>query len=366
MTPNMKRSFAVPALLLSSALFGACGGGDENPTDPPFVAPISAPDGGGVATPQPEASVPNPVPDAGGTIPTTPVQTRDSSVSNPVGEAGAPDAGTPDGGGAVADGGADGATMGTGMCCPDGNCLCHGDVPTKLSGTTKGPFKTAMVTAKTGTIYYPTDAEPPFAAIALCGGFLNTGPEMADWGPFYASYGIVVLITTTGALDLPDQRADELLASIAELKAITTGPLAGKLSGRYGTSGYSMGGGGTLIAANKTPALLTSVSLAAWGPDAAMDKVPSLLFCGTADTVAPCGDHSDPAYAQIPATTPKMKMMITGGDHLSAWFGPADGGGGISGGYALAFQKVFLEGDTRWKPLLLTKPSGSTQETNIK
>jgi hypothetical protein len=331
---------------------------------PTFVAPDT-----GVAAPQPDAGIVAPAPDAGAAVTPTPIVTVDSSMPKPTPEAGIPDAGTPDGGGTVvADaGGGDGAVvMGTGMCCPDGNCLCHGDVPTKLSGTTKGPFKTATVVAKTGTIYYPTDAEPPFAAIALCGGFLNTGPEMADWGPFYASYGIVVLITTTGALDLPDQRADELLASIAELKAISSGPLMGKLSGRYGTSGYSMGGGGTLIAANKTPTLMTSVSLAAWGPSAAMDKVPSLLFCGTADTVAPCPDHSNPAYAQIPDSTPKMKMVITGGDHLAAWFGPADGGGGISGGYALAFQKVFLEGDTRWKPLLLTKPSGSTQETNIK
>jgi hypothetical protein len=347
----------------------ACGGGDDPNGN--FINPAGAGDAGMLV---PDTGTPItgfPTVDSGTMIPinTIPTQKPDSSVSTNPGS----DAGTTDGG-ATTDSavpGSDGGTTGdggtgTGMCCSDGNCLCHGPVPTKLSGGTKGPFKTAMVTAKTGTIYYPTDAEPPFAAIALCAGFLNTGPEMTDWGPFYASYGIVVLITTTDGADFPDDRATKLLASIAELKAITSGPLAGKLSGRYGTSGYSMGGGGTLIAANKTPSLLTSVSLAAWGPDAAMDKVPSLLLCGTDDIVAPCSDHTDPAYAQIPSTTPKMKMVIDGGDHLAAWFGPADGGGGISGGYALAFQKVFLEGDTRWKPLLLTKPSGSTQETNIK
>jgi len=354
-----------PALALASALLGACGGEEpiEAPLNPVFTG---TPDTGAPIGTQPEAGVITPPPDAGST-PIVPVVTVDAGGNTGGGsEAGTVDAGVVDGG-SVPDGGSgDGGGMGTGMCCPDGNCLCHGPVPTSISGRTKGSFKTATIAGKTGTIYYPTDAEPPFASVALCGGFLNTGPEMVDWGAFYASYGIVTIITSTGALDFPDIRADKLLASVTELKGLTTGPLAGKLSGRYGTSGYSMGGGGTLIAANKTPTLRTSVSLAAWGPSAAMNKVPSLLLCGTQDTVAPCGDHTNPAYTQIPETTPKMKMVITGGDHLAAWFGPADGGGGITGGYALAFQKVFLEGDVRWKPLLLTKPSGSTQETNIK
>jgi pimeloyl-ACP methyl ester carboxylesterase len=121
-----------------------------------------------------------------------------------------------------------------------------------------------------------------------------------------------------------------------------------------------------VIASAKTPSLKSSVGLAAWGPvNEAQVKVPTLLFCGTADAVAPCSDHSDPAYATIPNTTPKMKIVIDGAEHLASWFGPADGGGGVSGGWALAFEKVYLEGDTRWKTLLLGKPAGSTQTTNI-
>jgi hypothetical protein len=304
-----------------------------------------------------------------GSPPVVPSATPDSGLSGFIGGLG----GLAGGGGGIAGGTTAG---GQGTCCSSRDCLCHGPVPTSLNGATKGPFQTATIVGKTGTIYYPTNAEPPFAAIALCAGFTNTGPELADWGPFYASYGIVTIITTTGALDLPDVRADLLLASIAELKGITSGPLAGKLSGRYGTSGYSMGGGGTVIAADRSPTLKTSVGLAAWGPSfggadagvgaAVSYRVPTLLICGSEDIVAPCADHTDPAYAQIPSTTPKMKMMITGTEHISSWNGPADTPGGVSGGYALAFQKVFLEGDERWRPLLLTKPSGSTQETNIR
>jgi dienelactone hydrolase len=247
--------------------------------------------------------------------------------------------------------------------------LCHGPVATTLSGKTKGSFKTAMLAMSTGTLFYPTDATPPFAGIAICPGFLNSGPEVNDWGAFYASWGIPTLVTDTFPSDFPDVRADLLLGSITAMKAENMkagSPLMGKMSDRYGTSGYSMGGGGTVIAASKTPTLKSSVGLAAWGPTGeAQVKVPTLLFCGTDDVVAPCSDHSDPAYTAIPSSTPKMKIVINGGDHLSAWFGPADGGDGVSGGWGLAFEKVYLEGDTRWKSLLLGKPSGATMTTNI-
>jgi hypothetical protein len=69
------------------------------------------------------------------------------------------------------------APMGAGDCCPDGNCLCHTAPPSALSGRTKGPFKTATVRLSTGTVYYPTDATPPFASVALCGGFPTRDPR---------------------------------------------------------------------------------------------------------------------------------------------------------------------------------------------
>jgi hypothetical protein len=254
---------------------------------------------------------------------------------------------------------------GTGTCCPDGNCLCRGANPTGLTSNS-GPFKTATFTISTGTVHYPTDAEPPFAGVAVCGGFLNTGPEMADWGTFYASHGIVTVITTTTGADLPDLRATKLLAAIEQLKGEHTrsgSPLMGKLADRYGTSGYSMGGGGTTIASGTNGTLKTSVGLAPWGANGAGVQVPTLLLCGASDTTAPCS-MTDSAYTQIPAATQKMKVSISGVSHLQ-WFGPTTAGGGTSGKYALAFQKVFLEGDQRWKPLLLSAPTNGTATTNI-
>jgi hypothetical protein len=254
---------------------------------------------------------------------------------------------------------------GTGTCCASGDCLCHGPDPSALTSSA-GPFKTAELKLTKGTVYYPTDAEAPFAALTLCGGFTNTGPEMAPWGPFYASHGIVVMITTTLGSDNPDVRATKLLAALEELKGENTksgSPLMGKLAGRYGTSGYSMGGGGTTIASGKGSTLKTSIGLAAWGGTGANVKVPTLLLCGTSDTTAACS-MSQGVYNAIAAPTVKMMVSIQGATHFN-WFGPTNAGGGTSGKYALAFQKVFLEGDERWKPLLLSKPSNGTATTNI-
>ena len=255
---------------------------------------------------------------------------------------------------------------GKGMCCADGNCLCHGPDPTALTSAT-GPFKTATLQLTTGTVYYPTDAEPPFAAIAICPGFLNVGPEMAPWGTFYASHGFVLLAVSTGAFDVPAIRAALLIGGVDELKKEATkagSPLMGKLSGRYGTSGYSMGGGGTTIASGTNPELKTSIGLAAWGPEASGVKVPTLLLCGDADTVAACSQSSG-AYRSIPESTPKMMVTVPGASHLQ-WFGPTDAGRGLPGQMALAFQKVFLAGDERWKPLLVKGPATGSMTTNIK
>jgi dienelactone hydrolase len=283
-------------------------------------------------------------------------------------DAASPDAGAVKADAAVTTGDAGGTTVvvGKGECCSDGDCLCHGPAPTELTAKA-GPFKTAELKLSLGTVYYPTDAEPPFAAIALCAGFTNTGPEMADWGPMYASHGIVTIITTTGAADDPGTRGTKLLAAIAQLKTENSGtssPLAGKLSGRYGTSGYSMGGGGTTMASGTDATLKTSIGLAAWGGTGRNVKVPTLLLCGGSDTVAPC-NMSEPVYTAITEPTPKMMISIPGVTHFD-WFGPLDAGMGTSGKYALAFQKVYLEGDERWKPLLLSKPSSGTMTTNIK
>lgn len=175
-----------------------------------------------------------------------------------------------------------GGGTGPGLCCASGDCLCHGPDPTELTAS-NGSFATDRFTISAGTVHYPTNAEPPFAAVAICGGYFNTGPEMAPWASFYASHGIVTVIVSTGAADQPAARAAKMLAAIAELEAEnadTTSPLFGNLSGRYGTSGYSLGGGATTLASASDPTLRTSVGLSVHPGD------DHLFMLGDADRLA--------------------------------------------------------------------------------
>jgi pimeloyl-ACP methyl ester carboxylesterase len=239
-----------------------------------------------------------------------------------------------------------------GACCPDGDCVCHGPDPSALTDR-EGPFRVDTIRGSTGTIFYPTDAEPPFAGLAIAAGFLNTGIEILDWGEFFASHGIVTVVTTTTGADLPATRAAKLAESIDELERLDSesgNPLSGTMSGRYGTSGYSMGGGGTTIASTEDSSLVSSVGLAPWAPVGRGITTPTLLMCGTTDTIAPCS-MAEGAFAEIPESTPKMLAVLPLVGHLDWLDGPTEPATG--GALALAFQKLFLEGDERWRSVLV-------------
>ncbi len=264
-------------------------------------------------------------------------------------------------------------------CCPNGDCLCHGPTPAELTAD-NGPFQTDSHTISltaTGDsvnsslsridLYYPVDAEPPFAVLVMEAGITSTGsPLGTGWGPFFASWGIVIADARCSAL-LPDRCATRLLEIIENIRKENTNsssPLFGKISDRSGVVGYSMGGGGITIASSNDQTLKAAVGLAAWNPITEGVQVPTLLLCGDSDIVVTC-DQTRVAYDALPDTTSKMMMSISGATHMY-WFHPATAGDGASGGVTLAFLKVFLEGDERWKPLLLQPPDSATEfRTNI-
>jgi hypothetical protein len=347
-------------LILSACSAGGSGASVDDmmagtPMPPGVEAPASVtptptptlPQAGIGSNPPPRPPEDNPV--TGGLAPATPPGGINGAGSEPLP---APPAPTPS---------APPETMLSGECCDDGDCLCHGSAPTQLTDR-NGEFQTESLRVTTGTLFYPTDAEPPFAGLAIAAGFLNTGAEILDWGEFYASHGIVTLVTATLGTDFPDLRAAKLAASIDELQSLNEGdsPIAGQMSGRYGTSGYSMGGGGTTLATASDSTLLSSVGLAAWTPVGRGISTPTLLLCGSTDGTAPCS-MSDGAYAQIPESTPKMMVVLPGVGHLAWLRGPTAAGAG--GALALAFTKLYLEGDERWRTVLLDASGDVT--TNI-
>lgn len=276
------------------------------------------------------------------------------------------------------------APAAAGTCCPSGDCVCRGSDPTTSTVNTKGPFATSKYSSgfRDGpdfggaTIYYPTNAAPPLSAVVMCPGYTATQSSIAAWGPFFASHGIVLMtIDTNTTLDPVVVRDDALLDALTSLKLENTrtgSPLNGKLSAnRYGLAGWSMGGGGTWIAAAAHPELKSAITLAGHNATAggasiaAGSQVPTLMLNGALDITILGGlGQSEGAYAAIPDSTPKLLYVMATEGHFS-WGTPTTNNN-ASGRYVLAWEKVFLEGDTRYRQFLLqTGPAATIFQSNL-
>lgn len=248
-----------------------------------------------------------------------------------------------------------------------------------LSGAEPGPYKVEQYrdgyrngpAYADSTINYPTDAEPPFALVVVVPGFVSPQSSIASWGPFLASHGIVTMtIGTNLPTDLPETRKNALIdamKSLQEENMRSGSPLMGKLETSYtATMGWSMGGGGTLLVANEDPKLKATISLCGWNPGYPYSKImsPALMFASLGDPLA--GGQSQGFYRSIPEGTPKMLIEVGAADHFVA-NNPASTGGMI-GRYGLAWLKVFLEGDERYRKFLLEKPAVPTTDfqSNVK
>jgi dienelactone hydrolase len=317
---------------------------------------------------------------AGGTAVVTTAGTNGGAgVTASAGGSGAAAAGAGGAGTGAAGGGA-GATAPAGTCGPSA-FACRGPDPTMATalGSAKGPYATGMMTSgyKNGdqfadaTIYYPKgDAKPPFGCVSVCPGFASPQSSIQQWGPFLASHGIVTItIGTNSTSDPPQTRALALMDALETCKAENDradSPIKGMIDKEHvGVSGWSMGGGGTLIAAENNPTLKAAVSFAAWQPSSgAKNMVPVLMFEGTADALA--AGMSEGFYSATPDSVSKMLFEVQGAPHEVA--NDPKNQMGLIGLYGLSWWKVFLEGDERYRQLLLLpKPSITAKYmTNVK
>jgi dienelactone hydrolase len=212
----------------------------------------------------------------------------------------------------------------------------------------------------TQTLYVPEGAEPPLAAVAIVPGFNTPESSIQAWGPFLASHGIVALtIGTNNPADSAELRSRALLDALETLRAENARAgraLEGQLAtDRLGIMGWSLGGGGALIAASSTPSLKALVTMAAYGPGAQypQDQVPTLFLAGSADPNA--GGQSQGMFASLPDTTPKMLFEVQGGPH-EIGNDPQNADGEI-GRYGLSWLEVFLVGDERYRQFLTETPA---------
>jgi dienelactone hydrolase len=267
-------------------------------------------------------------------------------------------------GGTVGQGGAGTGGGGTGGVSDAG--VNDGAIPPDdpVNVAVVGPYTFATFTegAKApeyaqGLVYHPTNAKPPFAAMALSPGLTAQNTDYEVWGRVLASHGFVVLLiqpTSTG--DWNDARAVDLEAALGVIKNLnTSGPLANKIdTAHIGFMGQSMGGGGTLIAANKLGnQIQAAIPMQPYAPNVRFPNitVPTLIIAAERDTVAAVSSNAFVHYNSIPATTKKIFLEGAGKDHYFST-DRFENDFEINARYAVAFLKLYLEGDTRYETYL--------------
>jgi hypothetical protein len=218
------------------------------------------------------------------------------------------------------------------------------------------------------TVYYPTNATPPFASIAIVPGFTASPDSVEQWGPFYASHGIVTIIIGTNSIfDFPEARAEALLDALETLREENTrnaSPLLGAIDeDKFAVSGHSMGGGGAQRAAVLDNSIKGVVALCPWLPSPDLDHDSAVvIFSGQNDPVAPPGVHANIHYDNTPNNTNKLLFEIENGNHSVA---NTPGGGNSSvGEIALSWFKLYVDQNDCYCSLLTEDLLDNPQEAS--
>jgi len=219
------------------------------------------------------------------------------------------------------------------------------------------------------TVYYPTNATPPFAGIAIVPGFTASPDSVEQWGPFYASHGIVTIIIGTNSIfDFPEARAEALLDALETLREENTrnaSPLLGAIDeDKFAVSGHSMGGGGAQRAAVLDNSIKGVVALCPWLPIPNLDHNSAVvIFSGQDDTVAPPGNHANIHYDNTPNSTNKLLFEIENGNHGVA--NTPQGGNSSVGKIALSWFKLYVDQNDCYCSLLTDYVQDNPLASNI-
>ncbi|OUE22407.1 Lipase 1 [Clavibacter michiganensis] len=215
-----------------------------------------------------------------------------------------------------------------------------------------------------GTIFTPRDAgQKVLGSVVVTPGFHGRKSDMAVYGTELAAAGFVVFtIDTLDRADLPDRRATEMLAAADYLTARS--PVRSEVSAdRVALLGYSMGGGGTLQAAQQRPSIKAALTLMPYDYPPADDPhaqhpeyprltTPTLIITGQADATAIPAKFGRPAYDSIPAGTPKQYLQLTGLGHAAGMGTPSP----TIRDAVTAFLRRYLDGDTSYAARICPAP----------
>lgn len=249
------------------------------------------------------------------------------------------------------------------------------------SASETGPYNVESISEEDGmrngpdysgaTLFYPENAEPPFASIIIVPGYATLESTIHDWGPFLASHGIVTMtIGTNSIFDQPEDRKDALLDALVTMKNENTrvnSPIYNSIdTNRFALGGWSMGGGGAQLAAveDNSSSIKAIIAMCPWlntltlsSSDLNHDS-PVLIFSGQIDAISPPVVHANVHYNFTPQNTDKLIYEIEFASHLVA-NGP-EGGNGEVGRIALSWLKKYLIEDDCYCPLLLDTPNNAS------
>ncbi|MFI7675762.1 alpha/beta hydrolase family protein [Actinophytocola sp. NPDC049390] len=244
----------------------------------------------------------------------------------------------------------------------------RGPDPTENSiEAVRGPFSVSQTSVSSlvpgfggGTIYYPTStAEGAFGALAISPGFTASQSSIAWLGPRLASQGFVVItIDTNSIYDQPESRGDQLRAALSYLTSSSS--VRSRIdASRLAVAGHSMGGGGSLEAAQDQPTLQAAIPLAPWNTQKTWStlQVPTFIIGGENDSIASVTTHSIPFYNSIPSSTEKAYMEMDGASH----FFPNTSNTTVAK-YMISWLKRFVDNDTRYEQFLCPAPNDSSIE----
>ncbi|QWF83282.1 alpha/beta hydrolase family protein [Amycolatopsis sp. CA-230715] len=258
------------------------------------------------------------------------------------------------------------AVLGSGVASADAkpaadNPYQRGPDPTMGSiEADRGPFAVTQAPVPAGdgfgggTVTYPNDtSQGTFGAVAIAPGFLEPEPLLGWLGPRLASQGFVVLtIATNSLVDFPTARADQLLAGLKFLAEKS--PAKDRIDkSRLAVMGISMGGGGTLEAAERDPALKAAIPIVPWdiGRSFSGVRTPTLVVAGQGDIIAPTPMHAKAFYDSLSPGLNKAYVEIAGGGH----FGPPLPNVPTAK-YSISWLKRFVDDDTRYEQFLCPIP----------
>jgi predicted alpha/beta-hydrolase family hydrolase len=243
-----------------------------------------------------------------------------------------------------------------------------GPDPTEASvRAARGPFATTTASVSSlvagfggGTIHYPTTtSQGTFGAIAFAPGFTASSTSYSWIGPRIASQGFVVfLINTDSRFDFPASRATQLQNALNYL--VNQSVAASRIDrNRLAVGGHSMGGGGSLIAADNNASLQAAVPLQPWnsGTNFSGVNVPTMIIGAENDTIASVSSHSEPFYNSIPASAEKAYVELNGASH-----GVGTTANVVQAKSMIVWLKRYVDNDTRYEQFICPPPPAPSSE----